>query len=942
MLKKIGKVFCAATLMVGVAQAQEASAPSQTTAKEIVSQPLTAGITNKGLTLASPLTDISFFSSIMAIEPPWRTPRFYSEHNGETGDKEILENSYVVKMKQTNGTHEFKLNDYSATVTGDTVRVVLDCEATADIPNHFEYSAFAIPYALINGCEYTATLSDGSVVTKKISLREPDVAAPMYKSLKKITFKATIGDLTIEVIEGPGIELVDRRGVTFATKKCFWMGMQADLAYGKPVRSVIDVTFKLKDSLVISKPIAVDASKPMTTTVANDGIQPYVADLELLPVPKEIIQPMPENNAPFKVANNKITVSIDGILLSQKTDTAPYKRTVEEYNRLGNASKRIFNKLDITANLVENDANVKISIEPNASKNLEGYTLKVDAGQITIASPTPRGAFYGLQTLRQLYKNGQFPAIKIVDYPDMELRAAFCLVDDYSKIFHTNMVDDILAPMKYNYVVLEAELVKWDSTKAIHTKGGMEKEDYIKLVKWCEDNYIDVIPLVQTLGHCGWLFPTKEDGTRMNLEWAEDPRYPYAYNVSAPGLYEFVEVVLDEVLAASGDPEYFHIGHDEVYHPKAEYPHRPENKAKGIPTLLYEDLMWYHSFGKERDLKIMLWHDLFVTKEESPENGSGGPPNNTVDIRHKLPKDLIFVAWRYDGKPTDFPDITALHNEGFPLVGASWYEKNNVENLTTFCNNLDALGMIQTIWNGYNGNKVVSHSGFFQLTPYIRTGAWSWNANPSVNNFEEERVYSDLTSARLNPSKQLPVTMVDISNAVNLKLDAASNPFLNNTDYGMGDLATGEVQVGRVKFNLPAIDNVPAAVAMNSRLNPLFPKEVNIPVDIESDELYLLMNTVDSAPPKFATVATLVVEYENGENYTLPLQYNYQVGAIDDSFNYYQNTSSVREWKYKGKNYRSWFYPVTLPKDKKGKIKNIKLQANDNGFAFYLLGLSAK
>ena len=102
------------------------------------------------------------------------------------------------------------------------------------------------------------------------------------------------------------------------------------------------------------------------------------------------------------------------------------------------------------------------------------------------------------------------------------------------------------------------------------------------------------------------------------------------------------------------------------------------------------------------------------------------------------------AAWRYDGRPVDFPDITALRNEGFPLIGASWHEDNNIENLTKFCLKQGGFGLLQTIWCGYNGNKIVTHNGFWQLTPYVRTGVWTWNANDAVNKYDPARVLCDM------------------------------------------------------------------------------------------------------------------------------------------------------------------------------------------------------
>lgn len=118
-------------------------------------------------------------------------------------------------------------------------------------------------------------------------------------------------------------------------------------------------------------------------------------------------------------------------------------------------------------------------------ENEEGYYLDVKPDSISVISKTPRGAFYAMQTLRGILPGRKDPPkLKSKTGRIMSFRAAMFLVDDYSHIFHTRMVDDVLAPLKYNTIVPEVEYVKWDATSDVHQPWGMSKEDYINLVKW--------------------------------------------------------------------------------------------------------------------------------------------------------------------------------------------------------------------------------------------------------------------------------------------------------------------------------------------------------------------------------------------------------------------------------------------------------------------------
>jgi len=927
----VKKLFLAAALAFS-ALASADTPPAPSPVELLKAQPLEARMERiPGLTIASPIADVSFYSSIMAIEPPWRKRRFFSEEYGQGVAPEKVGGGSVVRMIQTNDTSEFKLNDYSCVVNGNTATVTLDCEATADIPNVFEYSAFAVPASLIDRGEYEGVLENGSAIKGKLPASESKGIQVIAENVREITFKAQLGTLSFKVLEGPGFNVTDRRGAVFANRKCFWFGYQRTLDHGTPFRSVIQVRFEISDELAVNCPRAAspDAKLGVAQTLA-DGLRPYDPPLQLLPRPKKMVQPTPGTGGTFAPGNSTLQISIDGV-------DAP-----EELERLRRAAVRAFDQMGLPAAASGKGGNVRILIDPAAMENPEGYKLNVSADGITIQSPSPRGAFYALQTLRGLVKNGAFPECSIEDWPDMKLRAAHLLVDDYSKIFHTNLINDVLVPMKYNAIVPECETVKWDSTRDVHQPWGMSKQDYLDMVALCRDNYIDVYPLFQTLGHCGWLFPKRPDGSYANIDLAEDPNYPYAYNVSNPRLYPMIETILDEVMEASGNPEFLHIGHDEVFHPKAEYPHRPENKEKGIQKLLYDDVMWYYGYGKRHNAKIMLWHDLFVTPEESPENGAGGAPGFIANVRKDLPRDLYFVTWRYDGRTNDFPDITALAGEGFNIIGAPWNENNNVENLTKFCKNLNAYGMLQTIWCGYNGNRMVTHNGFFQLTPYVRSGLRGWNADDSANrNLAPDQIFCDLISS-WTPQAPGEVKLLDISPVANLKLAKEENPFLNGRTYGLDALKPGIVRAGKAPFLLPGIDGAPAAIALQSRNNPLFPSEVTVNFDdLQIKALDILTAAANISAQPFHPLMTLEVAYTDGGVEVMPIQYKLHVSALDDGFNFYQNTGNVLRTVERGGEFFSWYFRWDNPHPEKN-VKSVTFRAADERFSLYILGITAE
>ncbi|MEG2164424.1 MAG: beta-N-acetylglucosaminidase domain-containing protein [Bacteroidales bacterium] len=68
------------------------------------------------------------------------------------------------------------------------------------------------------------------------------------------------------------------------------------------------------------------------------------------------------------------------------------------------------------------DFGAKVAQKYNLPQSSGAYMIKSSDKEIIITGYDERGAFYGLQTLMQLEKEGQIPYVKITDFPDMPYR----------------------------------------------------------------------------------------------------------------------------------------------------------------------------------------------------------------------------------------------------------------------------------------------------------------------------------------------------------------------------------------------------------------------------------------------------------------------------------------------------------------------------------------
>jgi len=66
----------------------------------------------------------------------------------------------------------------------------------------------------------------------------------------------------------------------------------------------------------------------------------------------------------------------------------------------------------------------KLSVQIGSGDG-EGYSLQICADSIRIEADSPAGAFYGVQTLRQIFKHPRVPCLRIEDQPDFPHRGFY-------------------------------------------------------------------------------------------------------------------------------------------------------------------------------------------------------------------------------------------------------------------------------------------------------------------------------------------------------------------------------------------------------------------------------------------------------------------------------------------------------------------------------------
>lgn len=218
----------------------------------------------------------------------------------------------------------------------------------------------------------------------------------------------------------------------------------------------------------------------------------------------------------------------------------------------------------------------------------EGYRLTIDE-TATIFFATDAGAFYGLQTLKQiLFQCGnELPKCEIEDAPAFGYRGLmldvgryFYSVEDVKAIldrmalhklnlFHFHLTEDQGWRVQIDrYPMLTAIGSRRSNTnfdRVVH-KGYYTKEQIAEIVHYAHARYIKVMPELDVPGHCRAAIAAYPSLSCFDRELPVATHWGVKHDVLCAGkeeTYRFVFDVLDEMLEMFPDG-YVHIGGDEV------------------------------------------------------------------------------------------------------------------------------------------------------------------------------------------------------------------------------------------------------------------------------------------------------------------------------------------------------------------------------------------
>jgi len=275
---------------------------------------------------------------------------------------------------------------------------------------------------------------------------------------------------------------------------------------------------------------------------------------------------------------------------------------------------------------------------PEGLETTEGYLLVVEDQRVLVGAETPAGHRHALRTLAQLVvqaPKGRLPNLRCADWPALGLRG-FNLC--YHLVHHTMpllapsyetalQTIELFAALKMNACLLEPESMFPWKDNVLRSQEAFTSEQIAGLRHACEVNGIEIIPLVQSIGHAYHVLRHREYSHLREL-----PDTSQQYCITNPQVLDFYESLATEVAQALGSRR-FHLGGDESRR-LGKCP-RCASKAKevGLGGLYAEHVNQLARRLTRHGLCALVWGDIM---EDHPE------------IHEQLDPNIAVIYWNYD------------------------------------------------------------------------------------------------------------------------------------------------------------------------------------------------------------------------------------------------------------------------------------------------------
>ncbi len=826
-------------------------------------------------------------SSFYVVKPNWAARFFGFEDDPTLPGKVRVEANGTRMVIPTLG----KRGEYEGRMTveigpGRSVRFAVDAQVTAEVDATHEHCVGNIAPGWLAGRRITAIDRDG----KKVAVTAPALGklaqgdeAALARNIRRMTMDTRLGPVMLETTGTVKVNLLDyRRNLWFEEKNQFWLGvMQMPLKLNEPLHYELGFAF----------PPARPAAAAGATVTAGAAV-PVAGAIRPEP-PRDLIIPTPKQ---VKWGRRDLALA-PGAAIAVAGDSAEKDFAAEQAQLAAADARRQHGASLVAADRA--DARVLLRILPAAGDwKPEEYRIRVGDRAAVLEAATTAGLVNATATLRQLIRqdgSGRhfIRAAEIRDWPALPFRGIHFFTGKDGRDIQVKMLADVLGAFKINSLVYQCEFIKWTTHPEIHhTTHGMEMADAKAVLAEARRRNIDVTPLINTFGHSEWLV---DNPTYRRL--AEDPDLPYAYDPSTSEPLRICEDIYGEAIELFR-PRYFHIGHDEINPPG--FPKREANKKVGAVQLILNDILHYHKFLKERGIRTMIWGDMFLHGNESPDATNATSREEAARLRAALPKDIIVTDWHYaPARPAAYRSLRIFNDDGLDAIASPWFSPANILCFTRAAADEYArgarpgkgrtIGTLQTTWAGYSFGKHSFWEAPNQYAAYLLAAEAAWTGggeNPDAVPFNYRAEFNRAWYGDNLPRTVAPGWVADLGGASNFAVDAKAGAKWLDYDTGHGALrAKGEAGwLGRFRVSPKTDNGAPRGVLLKAALNPAgaWPSRLVVPVQTTATLVHLALAATFSGAPA-PEIARMRVSFADGATAEMNLDLGETVFAFEDT-----------------------------------------------------------
>ena len=371
--------------------------------------------------------------------------------------------------------------------------------------------------------------------------------------------------------------------------------------------------------------------------------------------------------------------------------------------------------------------------------NCEAYRLIISREGIEIHAGADAGAYYAVQTLRELVAiyGKVLPLCRIEDEPDFRRRGVYldCSRGKVPKLDTLKELATWLSHWKINELQLYVENVFTFKKHPEIGKGysPFTPEEILSLQEHCKKHHIRLVGSLASFGHFEKILSLPRYRHLARSPDFADFRAAQHFVPIDPGSIKLIEELYSEFVPLF-EAEDFNVCCDETWELGKGRSEKKCNRI-GAGQVYLDFLLKIHRLCEKHGKRMNAWADIVLKHPE---------------LLGKLPRDMVLLNWEYEQDGKNIKRTKEIADSGLPFMvcpgTSSWLTHgsrlpNSMANVTNFAaqgRKYHAEGLLNTDW-GDNG-----HRNFLgvSLHSFAHGAANAWNGRAVDNDrFTENFCY---------------------------------------------------------------------------------------------------------------------------------------------------------------------------------------------------------